>query len=399
MFLKKSRLNFLFQLSLISCSSILAACNSHENAEQVKVAPEVAVVTLAARDLHLETELSGRVSAMRIADVRPQVRGIIEKRFFEEGATVKAGEILYQINHASYSAALDQASANVAVANASLTNLRLISERYQKLAQTNNISRHDMEVAQANYQQGRAQLQASEAALKTAQIDLERTKIRAPIAGRIGRSLVTEGALVSAEQETALARIQQWDPVYVDIVQSSQQITQLKRNLAVRTPSANLSASQSQVSLLLEDGQIYEQRGTLKFTDINVDPETGMVNLRAQFPNPDGILLPGMFVRTQVEQGTTAQVLLVPQQAVSYNEKNQPVVWVVNAQQIAEQRTLQLLGQRDNQWIVRERLPLHESGLVSGDRVIVEGSLRVSPGLKVTTVDWVSPATALVRAD
>lgn len=364
-----------FTLALAACDKQEqedSAENSHEDS------PEVLVVTLNAQDLPIQTQLAGRVSALRTADVRPQVRGIIEKRVFEEGADVKAGDILFHINDTSYAAAVAQAQANLGAAQAGLSHLNLIAERYQKLALTNNISRHDLEIANANYQQGLAQVAASEAALKTAQIDLQRTRIRAPIAGRIGRSLVTEGSLVSAEQENALAKIQQLDSVYVDIVQSNQQITELKlRKLNSAQASVSLQPINLQpVSLLLEGGQTYPHKGTLKFTDINVDTESGMVALRAQFSNPDTILLPGMFVRATLTQDVAPKALLVPQQAVSYNEKNQAVAWVVNAQQEVEQRQLELNGNHGNQWIVR-------TGLAAGERVIVEGSLRVSPGIKV----------------
>lgn len=339
----------------------LSACGNSEQPEMADRAPEVSVITLAAQDLPMRTELSGRVVAFRVSEVRPQVRGIIEKRLFTEGSDVRAGDLLYQINSASYKALADQASANLELAQANMENLRIIAERYAKLIGNNNVSRHDYEIAQANYQQALAQRKASEAALQNAQIDLQRTQVRAPIAGRIGRSSVTEGALVTLEQEDALARIQQFDPIYVDIVQSSQQLIQLKQYLA----SNAFKPGSSAVSLILEGNQQYAHAGILKFTDLNVDAETGMVTLRAQFPNPEGILLPGMYVRSSLEQGIAANVILLPQQAVTYNEKNQPVTWVVNEQNQAEMRVLELLGNHANQWIAR-------AGVSGGERVIVE---------------------------
>jgi len=388
------RTGIFIRISLFMCICIFSACDEQQLAEENKAAPEVAVVNVAAQDLPMHTELAGRVAALRVSEVRPQVDGIIEKRLFEEGADVKAGELLYQINSATYNAAVEQADANLAVAKADLTNLRLLAERYQKLVNTQSVSRHDYDLAQANYQQGLAQVKASEAALKTAQINVARTQVRAPIAGRISRSAVTEGGLVLSGQDTVLTRIQQVDPVYVDVVQSSQQVVEMKRRLA----NGTLKPGDSNVTLLLDDGHTYEHAGVLKFTDLNVDAETGMVILRAQFPNPNGVLLPGMYVRAAVSQGTAANVVLLPQQAVSYNDQSEPSVWVVNAQNQAEPRTLELMGRHGNQWITR-------TGLVDGDRVIVEGSLRVSPGATVSPVAWNdAPDTAakpvtLVRAE
>lgn len=367
----------------IVAMGLLAACSENKEPFAQDPAPEVAVITLAAQKISLQTELTGRVSALRVADVRPQVAGIIEKRLFEEGSNIKAGDVLFHINDASYAAQVAQAKANLAIAKASLVNLQLIAERYQKLIQTNNISRHDMETASANYQQGLAQVAANEAALQKATIDWERTRIRAPISGRIGRSLVTEGALVSAEQTNALAKIQQLDSVYVDIVQSSEQLTQRKL--------LQLHQDHTGVSVILENGQIYQHAGVLKFIDSSVDSETGMVALRAQFPNPEGLLLPGMFVRAKVEQAVVPNALLVPQQAISYDEKNQPIAWVLNSQQQAEQRVVEVMGNQGNQWIVSE-------GLTAGERIIVEGLLRIKPGLKVSPVDWnKQSALALVQ--
>lgn len=364
----------------IVCAALFA-CDKGISADAPEVAPEVAVLTLAAQDLPMLTQLSGRVVAFRVSEVRPQVRGIIEKRLFAEGADVKAGDLLYQINSASYKALVDQASANLELANSNRENLRIIAERYEKLIGNHSVSRHDYELAQANHQQALAQVKASAAALQTAQIDLQRTQVRAPISGRVGRSSVSEGALVSAEQESALTRIQQFDPIYVDIVQSSQQLTQLKQQLASNTFKPGNSA----VTLQLDGDHHYAYSGDLKFTDLNVDADTGMVTLRAQFANPEAVLLPGMYVRAALAQGVAANVILLPQQAVTYNEKNQPVAWVVNAQNQAELRILELLGNKSNQWIVR-------SGVSHGERVIVEGQLRLSPGATVAPIAWAAAA-------
>ena len=344
-------------------------------------APEVAVLTLAVQRFPVRTELPGRVAALRVSEVRPQVSGIIEKRFFEEGSDVKAGDVLYQINDDSYQARFEQADAELAMEKASLVNVRVIAERYQKLVETRHVTLQDEELARANYQQGLAKVKAREAALKAALIDWRRTKVRAAIDGRIGRSAVSEGALVAADQSGALAKIQQLDPIYVDIAQSSQQLTRLQRRLS----SGALAPGQSAVTLLTEDGQAYKHAGLLKFTEMSVDADAGVVALRAQFPNPGKLLLPGMYVRANVEQGVQPEVLLLPQQAVRYNEKNQALAWVVNNNNTVEERVLELLGSHGNQWVAH-------SGVQAGERVIVEGALRMAPGLKVRPVAWSAPA-------
>lgn len=369
---------------------ILAGCSADDSGEEADAAPEVAVITLQAQDFPVRTELPGRVSALRIAEVRPQVSGIVEQRLFAEGSDVKAGAVLYRINQDSYKVAVAKAKADHAVAAANLVNLTAVAERYGRLLASKSVSQQEHDQAQANYQQGLAQLEAAAAELESAQLNLARTQVRAPIAGRIGRSAITEGALVSADQPEALATIQQFDPIYVDIVQSSQQLLQYKRRLN----AGNLKPADPTATLTLEDGQAFQQEGFLKLTELNVDPATGVVTLRAQFPNPDGLLLPGMYVRAGIEQGIESGVVLVPQQAVHYNEKNEPAVWVVGGDNAVELRPVTLLASEGNQWAIR-------AGLTTGEKVIVEGSLRVYPAAKVKPVVWSNPmqATNLAQND
>ncbi|MEN0035908.1 MAG: efflux RND transporter periplasmic adaptor subunit [Cellvibrio sp.] len=365
-------------------------CSSDHGDEEADSAPEVAVITLAAQDFPVRTELPGRVSALRIAEVRPQVSGIVEKRLFAEGSDVKAGDLLYQINADTYKAAMARANADLAIAKANLVNLQTLAERHTRLLTSKSVSPQEHDQAQANYQQGLAQVGAAEAELEVARLNLERTKVRAPIAGRIGRSAITEGALVSADQPESLATIQQFDPIYVDIVQSSQQLLQHKRRLQ----AGDLKPGDRAASLILEDGAPFEQQGFLKLTELNVDPATGVVTLRAQFPNPQGLLLPGMYVRALIEQGIESGVVLIPQQAVHYNEKNEPAAWVIGTNNQAELRALELLGSEGSQWAVRK-------GLKAGERIVVEGSLRVRPGQGVKPVAWVAPAahSVIAKAD
>jgi len=341
------------------------------------VAAEVAVVVVDAQKHVSKKTLSGRTSAYRISEVRPQVTGIVKKRLFEEGTLVEAGEALYQIDSDQYQARVEQAVADVALAKASLVSLKSNMQRYQQLIHTKGISEQDFETAQAEYRQGLARLQSSQALLKSAQIDLQRTRITAPISGRIGRSNVTEGALVSIAQEAPLATIQQLDPIFVDMVQSSQQLIHLKRRMA----SGGLKPAGTTVTLTLEDGLGYEHSGNMQFTEVNVDARTGAVTLRAQFPNPDRMLLPGMYVRAEVQQGSQENVILIPQQAVIHNEKGEPVAWVVNDDNKVQERVLELIGSESGQWIV-------SNGLAAGERLIVEGLQRVHPGAAVVTVDW-----------
>jgi membrane fusion protein (multidrug efflux system) len=356
---------------------LLAACGEPPAAPPAPSKPSVAVVTVRQEAVPLRAELPGRVTALRVSEVRPQVGGVIVRRHFEEGSDVKAGALLYEIGSDSYAARQEQAAAELAIEQAALVNLRIIAERYRRLIDSKTVTQQDHDLAQANYEQGLARVKARQAALRTAQIDLARTQIRAPIAGRIGRAAVTEGALVASEQAEPLARIQQVDPILVDVVQSSQQLTQLKRRLG----SGALQPGKAAVSLLLEDGQPYPHAGVLKFTEMNVDGATGSVTLRASFPNPDGLLMPGMYVRARVEQGVQPDAVRLPQQAVRHNERNEATALVVGRDGTVEQRVLDLIGSESGQWAAR-------AGVKAGERVIVEGGNKVAPGAEVSVTEW-----------
>lgn len=342
---------------------LLSGC---KEPQQVAAAapPEVGVVTLNAQNVLLSSDLPGRTSAYRVAEVRPQVSGIIQKRLFSEGAVVKQGQQLYQIDPSAYQAAYDKAKAN-------LDTTRNLAERYKRLVESRAISRQQFDDAAANYLQAQADL-------KIAQINLQYTKVLAPIDGRISRSAVTEGALVSTNQADALASINQLDPIYVDVTQASTEMLRLRREVA----SGGLSMAgpeQVKVQLKLEDGSRYNQSGALKFTEVTVDPSTGAVTMRAAFPNPDNILLPGMFVHANLAEGVREQAVLVPQQGVTRDLKGQATAYVVGEGNKAELRDIKVMRTIGNQWLV-------ESGLQAGDRVVTEGVQRVRAGIEVIPV-------------
>lgn len=337
---------------------------------------QVGVLRLQASDAVLRVELAGRVTAYRVSEVRPQVSGLIQQRLFQEGGEVKAGQLLYRIDAGRYQAAVELAEANLANARASLENLSSRALRYAELIKIEGVSRQELEDAQAALRQGQASVRAGAAALKAAQVDVQHTRISAPISGRIGRSASTEGALVSDGQSAALATIQQLDPIYVDVVQSSRELLELKR----RMREGGLQAAGSRVTLRLEDGQAYGHAGVMQFSEVSVDAATGAVTLRAQFANPEGLLLPGMFVRAEVEQGIERGAILVPQQGVTHNARSEPVALVVDADDVVQERILTTLGTAGSQWIVR-------AGLQPGERLIVDGLQRVLPGQPVTPVE------------
>jgi len=359
---------------------------------------EVAFVTVQAEPVVLTTELPGRTAAFLVAEIRPQVNGLILKRPFVEGAFVNAGDLLYQIDPAPYQAANDQAKATLAtaeaelvVAEANLPALRARAERFQELAAIHAVGQQDSDDASAALRQAEAAIAARQAAVEvsrtaveSARINLSYTPITAPISGRIGKSNVTVGAMVTAYQPIPLAVIQQMDPIYVDVTQATAELQRLQRNLDCGRLKQS-GPSQSRVRLLLEDGTPYELTGTLKFRDVTVDPSTGSVTLRMVFPNPRQNLLPGMFVRAVVEEGVNEHALLVPQQGVSRDPKGNPVAWVVNAADKIEQRILELDRAIGNHWLVT-------SGLAVGDRLIVEGLQKVRPGDKVRAVPFTKPA-------
>jgi len=342
--------------------------------------PEVAVVEVKPEKVAITTELTGRTSAYLVAEVRPQVGGIIQKRLFNEGGDVKTGDVLYQIDPAIYQAAYASAKAALARAEANLTTTRLRAERYRDLVTIKAVSQQDYDDITAALKQSEADIETGKAAVETARINLAYTRVTAPISGRIGKSSVTAGALVTASQGSALATIQQLDPVYVDVTQSSANLLRLQQSMASGKLKRN-GAGQAKVKLILEDDTKYPLEGTLQFRDVTVDPTTGSVILRVVFPNPKGILLPGMFVRAVVEEGVNDQAILIPQQVVSRDPKGNPVALIVNATGKVEQRKLSLDRAIGSQWLVSE-------GLAPGDRVIAEGMQKVRPGAGVKAVPF-----------
>ena len=350
----------------------------HQQQSQPPPLPEVAVMTVEPQQIVLTTELPGRTAAYRVAEIRPQVNGLIQKRLFTEGADVKAGEVLYQIDPAPFQAALDNAKAALGRSEANLPAIRARAERYKELVADKAVSQQEYDDAAAALRQVESDILSWEAMLKTARINLEYTKITAPISGRIGRSSVTEGAIVTAYQPMALATIQQLDPIYVDVQQSTTELLRLQRRLEEGRLNQN-GGNQQQVKLIMEDGAPYPLEGTLQFRDVTVEPSTGSVTLRVVFPNPEGALLPGMFVRAVIKEGVNEQALLVPQQAVSRDPKGNPFVLIVGAEDQAQQRPLTLDRAIGDQWLVTE-------GLEPGDRVIVEGLQKVRPGAEVKAV-------------
>jgi len=348
-------------VTAVALATLLSGCGKKEQEAPPPQKPEVGVVTLKAQPYTLTTELPGRTTAFRVAEVRPQVNGIILKRLFTEGGDVKAGQQLYQIDPSIY-------DANVNSAKATLQSAKSMSDRYKQLVNEQAVSRQEYDTALASTQEAQATLQ-------TAQINLRFTKVLAPISGRIGRSAVTEGALVSNGQTNAMATIQQLDPIYVDINQSSADMLKLRADLASGRlqKSGDNSAS---VKLTLEDGSDYAQQGKLEFSEVSVDQATGSVTLRAVFPNPDHVLLPGMFVHAKLQAGVSSKAILAPQQGVTRDLKGTPTALVVNKDNKVEQRELVTSRTAGAYWLI-------EKGLVEGDRVITEGLQYVKPGAEV----------------
>ncbi|EPB9494535.1 TPA: efflux RND transporter periplasmic adaptor subunit [Pseudomonas aeruginosa] len=349
--------------------TIVAACLSLTGCQKVPDStpaspPEVGVVTLQPQSVQLSTPLPGRAVPYLVAEVRPQVGGILRERAFTEGKDVKAGQALYQIDPAPYQAALSRTQANL---DATQSLLR----RYEQLIKTHAISQQQYDDARSQYLQARA-------AVESARIDLGYTRITAPISGRVGRSSVTQGALLTANQVNALATIQQLDPIYVDIVQPSAALLQLREDLA----SGRLKSTgegQAEIRLALENGKDYAHPGKLQFSEVSVDESTGAVTLRAVFPNPDGVLLPGMFVTASLQEGIREQALLVPQRGVTRDSQGRAIAFVLGDQDKVELRPLQTERSLDGQWLIRD-------GLHAGDRLIVDGLQRIQPGMQVKPV-------------
>jgi membrane fusion protein (multidrug efflux system) len=361
---------------LLAATALLAACA--KDAGGPPPPPEVTIITLAPRTISITDQLPGRTTAFRVAEVRPQVTGIVKRRLFSEGGEVQAGQQLYQIDPGSYRAALNSAEAALKRAEAQAVSARLLQERYGPLIAANAVSKQENDDAIAANARAEADVAAARAQVDNARINVVYTQVLSPITGRIGRALVTEGALVTSEQQNPLATVQQLDPIYVDITQSSTEMLRLQRQLAsgdlVKTDD-----NQAEVGLTLEDGTVYAERGRLKVSEVSVDPGTGSVVLRAVFPNPKRELLPGMFVRAQLTRGTRSAALLVPQRGVTRNPKGDATVLIVDKDDKVAEKVVTADRAIDGEWLIT-------TGLTAGDRVIVDGLQKAKPGSQVKPI-------------
>ena len=362
----------------------LAACGDSGSQRPPQGVPQVGVQTITPHPIVASTELSGRLSAARVADVRPQVQGIVIKRLFTEGSMVAAGAVLYQIDPATYQASYDQAVGTLVKAQATADAAQTKATRYADLSKIDGVSKQDYDDAISSLQEAKADVIADRASLKTAAINLGYTKIVAPIAGRIGKSSVTEGALVTAEQTTALATVQATGEMYLDVTRSSVDWLRLQKEFA----SGQLQQAGSDgavVHLVMEDGSDYAHAGKLLFSDITVDATTGSVTLRSVFPNPEGALLPGMFVRARLEEGVNQQAITVPQLAVSRASDGSASVLIVGTDGKVAQTAVTANNANGADWVIT-------SGLKAGDRVIVSGSQKAHTGALVNAVESASPS-------
>ncbi|MFP1678652.1 efflux RND transporter periplasmic adaptor subunit [Alloalcanivorax sp. C16-2] len=365
---------------IVLFSLALAACGGNgEQQQQAGAPPEAGFITVRSQNFTLINELPGRTSPYQIAEVRPQVTGIVEKRLFEGGELVKAGQPLYQLDDSLYKADVASARANVASAEATLKSTRLRAERFDKLLKMKAVSQQEYDEAQAALGETQAQVDAARAALQTARINLDYTTIKAPIDGRIGRSVVTPGALVTANQTQALATIRQLDPIYVDLTQSNQELRRLRAALQAGRLQ-QVGEDKARVTLLLEDGSEYGEAGTLQFSEFAVEESTGSVTLRALFPNPDNDLLPGMFVRARLPQGEREDAILVPQKGVTRDPNGNATALVIGQDDKVEQRRVTTERTVGNRWLISD-------GLQAGDRLIVEGLQKIRPGAPVKPVE------------
>lgn len=379
-----------FRVLPLGILAALAACGAEEPPKQQP--PKVGVVTVQQEPVVLTAELPGRISALEMSEVRPQINGIIRRRLFAEGSMVQAGQVLYEIDDAAYRATLGIAQGNLARAQASTDATRLQAERYRSLIGINAVSKQELDNAEAAARQARADVAAQKSGVDAARINVDFTRIRAPISGRIGRSLATPGALVQAGQAQPLATILRSDDVYVDVTQSAAQLLNLRDAMAKGGISRDGQES-LRVKLMLPNGTTYPAEGRLQFSEAAVDPQTGSVTLRAIFPNKDGLLLPGMYVRAQVVEGVRQNAILAPQQGITRDPRGRATALVVSAQNTVEQRKVVAERPVGDKWVVTE-------GLKAGDRLIVEGLMGLQPGTKVTpgaptqiTVPAAQPAT------
>lgn len=381
-------------MAVAACAAALIGCSRQNGGQGGPGGPggygaqgpaDVGIVTLKTQPVTLTTELPGRATPFETSDVRPQVGGIIIARPFVEGANVRVGQVLYRIDPAPFRAAYDQAKAQVAGAQANLATTQLKAQRYGELVKINGVAKQDYDDAEAAYKQAVATLAQDRASADSARINLAYATITAPISGRVGPSTVTKGALVTTGQTAALTTIQRLDPIYVDVTESASDLLKLRKALAAGQLTGGPTTVP--VRLKLEDGSDYPQEGKLQFADVTVDQTTGAVTLRAIFPNPAGVLLPGMFVRAEIAEGVVPFGLLAPQQGVSRDERGRPTALVVGPDGKAQLRSLQLGQAVGDQWLVT-------AGLRSGDRLIVQGLQKVKPGqaVRATTVSLATPA-------
>jgi membrane fusion protein (multidrug efflux system) len=373
---------------LLAATLLLVACG--KDAGGPPPPPEVGVITLAPRAIAITDQLPGRTTAYRVAEVRPQVTGIVQKRLFSEGGEVKAGEQLYQIDAGSYRATYESAVAAFQRAEAQAVTAKLLQERYAPLIAANAVSKQENDDAIAARARADADVAAARAQVANARINVVYTQVLSPINGRIGRALVTEGALVTSNQESPLATVQQLDPIYVDITQSSIEMLRLQRQVASGEMTKN-DNNEAEVGLTLEDGTLYAERGRLKVSEVSVDPSTGSVLLRAVFPNPKRELLPGMFVRAQLTRGTRSAALLVPQRGVSRNSKGEATVMVVDKDEKVNERIVTADRAINGEWLIT-------AGLTAGERVVLDGLQKIKPGAPVKAVPATEPVNAAMQA-
>ncbi|WBH16987.1 efflux RND transporter periplasmic adaptor subunit [Sphingomonas radiodurans] len=366
-------------LTALMLASLGACGQGQQAAQQPAGPPQVSVITVSSQAVTLTTTLPGRTTAYETSEVRPQVNGLITERLFREGEPVRRGQALFRIDQQPYVTAVASARAALARARASIASSAALQRRYGELVKINAIARQEYDNAITSAQQAQADVAAQQAALRSAQIDLARTTITAPISGRIGRAVATTGALVTAGQTTPLTTIQRLDPIYVDVPQSSADLLRLRQQISSGELSRGGGAAR--VRLRLEDGSLYPVEGRLQFTDVSVDPATGTQSIRAIFDNPRGLLLPGMYVRAELVEGTQSDGLMVPQRAVSRDEQGRPTVLVVGKGDKIEPRILTAPRTIGDNWLVT-------AGLRSGDRVIVEGAMMLRPGMPVKAVPY-----------
>ena len=376
-------------LPLTALSLLLAACDSKVAEEPAAPAPNVSVETVQVQPLAITTELSGRIQAPRIAEVRARVAGVVLKREYREGSDVKQGDVLFRIDPAPFQADYDSARATLAKAEATQDQARLQDQRYAELGAINAVSNQDRDNARAAAMQAAADVAAAKAALERARLNLGYATVTAPISGRVGRALVTEGALVGQNETTPLATIQQLDPIHADLTQSTREINALRRALRAGELQ-QVGQDQAKVTLIQDDGTPYPLAGKLLFSDISVDPGTGQITLRSEFPNPDLDLLPGSFIRVRLEQAVQPQGISVPQQAILRDSAGQPRVLLVDDQQRISERPVVLGSAQNNRWIVSE-------GLAPGERVVTEGLQHVKAGDQVQVSQTAAGSQPIVQ--